>query len=259
MSAGAHVAILTETAGAIARIQIARPERKNAITAAMYAALADALIAADADPGVQAVLLHGLPEIFTAGNDLEDFLREPPQNDEAPVFRFMTALSGVAKPVVAAVNGAAVGVGTTMLLHCDLVYCADDSRFSLPFVNLGLCPEFGSSLLLPLTAGYRRAAEKLLLGEPASAEEALEMGIVNRILPPAEVLGHARNQCERLARVSPSAVLETKRLMKAGWREDVQRAIREESSAFVRLLGSPEARAAFRAFLERRAPDSAKR
>jgi len=246
------VAILTETAGAIAQIQIARPERKNAITAAMYAAFANALAAADADGGVRVVLVRGLPEIFTAGNDLEDFLREPPQNDEAPVFRFMTALSSLAKPVVAAVNGAAVGVGTTMLLHCDLVYCADDSRFSLPFVNLGLCPEFGSSLLLPLAAGNRCAAEKLLLGEPASAEEAFEMGIVNRILPPGEVVSHARNQCERLARVPPGALLETKRLMKAGWREAVQRAIREESAAFVRLLGSTEARDAFRAFLERR-------
>ncbi|HEY4037392.1 MAG TPA: enoyl-CoA hydratase-related protein, partial [Burkholderiaceae bacterium] len=192
------MSILTETADGIARIQIARPGRKNAITGAMYTALADALTAAEADASVRVILLHGQPDIFSAGNDLEDFLQSPPQGPDAPVFRFMGVLAGAAKPVVAAVNGAAVGIGTTLLLHCDLAYCADDSRFSLPFVNLALCPEFGSSLLLPLSAGYHRAAEKLLLGDPASAEEALEMGLVNRVLPPAEVLSHARRQCERL-------------------------------------------------------------
>jgi enoyl-CoA hydratase/carnithine racemase len=252
------VAILTEHLGAIARIQIARPERKNAITADMYAALADALAAAETDPSVRVILLHGQPDIFSAGNDLEDFLRRPPQGADAPVFRFMAALSGATKPVVAAVNGPAVGIGTTLLLHCDLAYCADDSRFSLPFVNLGLCPEFGSSLLLPLAAGYRRAAEKLLLGEPASAEEALDMGLVNRILPPAEVLGHARRQCIRLAQLPPEALRETKRLLKAGWRSAVERAIGDESATFGRLLASGDAREAFSAFLERRAPDFSK-
>jgi enoyl-CoA hydratase/carnithine racemase len=244
--------ILIETTEAIARIQIARPERKNAITGAMYTALADALIAAEADESVRVILVHGQPDIFSAGNDLEDFLRAPPQQADAPVFRFMGALAGAAKPVVAAVNGAAVGIGTTMLLHCDLAYCADDSRFSLPFVNLGLCPEFGSSLLLPLSAGYHRAAEKLLLGEPASAEEALEMGLVNRILPPGEVLGLARRQCERLAQLPPGALRETKRLLKAGWRTAIERAIGDESAAFARLLVSDEARQAFSSFLERR-------
>jgi enoyl-CoA hydratase/carnithine racemase len=252
------MAILTEIGEAVARIQIARPERKNAITADMYSALSDALSEAEADRSVRVILLHGEPDIFSAGNDLEDFLQRPPQQADAPVFRFMAALSGAAKPVVAAVNGAAVGIGTTLLLHCDLAYCADDSRFSLPFVNLGLCPEFGSSLLLPLTAGYRRAAEKLLLGEPMSAEEALDMGLVNRILPPNEVLGHARRQCARLAQLPPQALCETKRLLKAGWREATARAISEESAAFGRLLQSPEAREAFSAFLDRRKPDFSK-
>jgi enoyl-CoA hydratase/carnithine racemase len=246
--------ILTETTEAIAGIQIARPERKNAITMAMYTSLAEAFLAAEADASVRVILLHGQSDIFSAGNDLEDFLRSPPTQADAPVFRFMAALAGAAKPVVAAVNGPAVGIGTTMLLHCDLAYCADDSRFSLPFVNLGLCPEFGSSLLLPLTAGYHRAAEKLLLGEPASAEEALEMGLVNRILPPTEVLGHARRQCERLAQLSPVALRETKRLLKAGWRSATERAISEENAAFGRLLASDEARQAFNSFLERRSP-----
>jgi enoyl-CoA hydratase/carnithine racemase len=252
------MAILTETAEAVARIQIARPQRKNAITVAMYAALSDAVSAAEADPSVRVILLSGQPDVFSAGNDLEDFLRAPPQQPDAPVFRFMAALSGAAKPVVAAVNGAAVGIGTTLLLHCDLAYCADDSRFSLPFVNLGLCPEFGSSLLLPLAAGYHRAAEKLLLGEPATAEEALEMGLVNRILPPAEVLGYAQRQCARLAQLPPTALRETKRLLKAGWREATTRTIAEESATFARLLLSAEAREAFSAFLERRAPDFSK-
>lgn len=250
--------ILTETAEAVARIQIARPERKNAITVAMYAQLADAVAAAEADASVRVILVHGQPDVFSAGNDLEDFLRAPPQQPDAPVFRFMAALAGAVKPVVAAVNGAAVGIGSTMLLHCDLAYCADDSRFSLPFVNLGLCPEFGSSLLLPLSAGYHRAAEKLLLGEPASAEEALEMGLVSRILPPAEVLGHAKRQCARLAQLPPAALRETKRLMKAGWREATAHAIADESAAFGRLLQSAEAREAFSAFLDRRAPDFSK-
>jgi enoyl-CoA hydratase/carnithine racemase len=252
------VTILTETAGAIACIQIARPERKNAITADMYTALSGALQAAEADPSVRVILLHGQPDIFSAGNDLDDFLRTPPQEPDAPVFRFMATLSGAAKPVVAAVNGAAVGIGTTLLLHCDLAYCADDSRFSLPFANLGLCPEFASSLLLPLAAGYHRAAEKLLLGEPASAEEALEMGLVNRILPPGEVLPYAKRQCARLAQLPPTALLETKRLLKAGWREATTRTIAEESATFARLLRSAEAREAFSAFLERRAPDFSK-
>jgi enoyl-CoA hydratase/carnithine racemase len=246
------MAILTETAGAVARIQIARPQRKNAITADMYAALADALRAAEADDSARVILLHGQSDVFSAGNDLEDFLRSPPQSADAPVFRFMAALSGAAKPVVAAVNGAAVGIGTTLLLHCDLAYCADDARLSLPFVNLGLCPEFGSSLLLPLAAGYHRAAEKLLLGEPVSAEEALSMGLVNRILPPGEVLEYAQRQCARLARLSPAAVRETKRLLKAGWREATARAIADESAAFARLLQSTEAREAFAAFLSPR-------
>ncbi|HEX4585120.1 MAG TPA: enoyl-CoA hydratase [Burkholderiaceae bacterium] len=252
------MSILTESDGAIARIQIARPARKNAITADMYAALSQALTAAETDDSVRVILLHGQPDVFSAGNDLEDFLRAPPQQADAPVFRFMAALSGAAKPVVAAVNGAAVGIGTTLLLHCDLVYCADDSRFSLPFVNLGLCPEFASSLLLPLAAGYHRAAEKLLLGDPASAEEALELGLVNRILPPAEVLGHAQRQCARLAQLPPVALRETKRLLKDGWRGATQRAIAEESAVFGRLLGSAEAREAFSAFMERRAPDFSK-
>src|SRR5262245_3718904 len=175
------MSIKTETAQGIARIEIARPEKKNAITVAMYQQLADAVAAANADAQVKAILIHGQPEIFTAGNDLEDFMAQARREHGAddPGFKFMRALAGSGQPVVSAANGAAVGIVTAMIMHCDLVYCADNAMFSRPFVTLGLCPEFASSLLVPLAAGYHRAAEKLLLSEPISAEDALEMHIVN--------------------------------------------------------------------------------
>jgi len=251
------MSIKTETANGVASVEIARPEKKNALTVAMYQQLADALNAANADAQVRAIVIHGQPDIFTAGNDLEDFMKQASREHgmDAPVFQFMRALSGSEKPVVAAVNGAAVGIGTTMLMHCDLVYCSDNAMFSMPFVTLGLCPEFASSFLLPLTAGYHRAAEKLLLSEPISAEEAIEMRIVNRILPPKEVLAHAKRQAARFAQLPPSSVRETKRLLRAAWKSSVEKTIADESQAFGRLLSSPEAKEAFAAFFERRKPD----
>ncbi|MCX8003413.1 MAG: enoyl-CoA hydratase [Burkholderiaceae bacterium] len=249
--------IRTETADGVARIEIARPEKKNALTLAMYQQLADAIDAAREDGAVRALLIHGQPDIFTAGNDLEDFMRAPAREAgmDAPAFRFMRALIGCDKPVIAAVNGAAVGIGTTLLMHCDLVYAADNAMFSMPFVSLGLCTEFASSLLVPLAAGYHRAAEKLLLSEPISAEEALEMGIVNRLLPPAEVLAHAKRQAARFNLLPPNAVRTTKRLLRAGWQAAVEKILAEESQQFGKLLASPEAREAFTAFFERRKPD----
>jgi len=251
------MSIRTETADGVARIEIARPEKKNAITVAMYQQLADAFGAAEGDKSVRAIVIHGQPDIFTAGNDLEDFLQHGRRETglEAPVFQFMRALGTCGKPVVAAVNGAAVGIGTTMLLHCDLVYCADNAVFSMPFVGLGLCPEFASSLLLPLAAGYHRAAEKLLLSEPISAEEAVEMQIVNRILPPGEVVAHAKRQAARFNQLPPSSVRETKRLLKSGWKAAVEKTIGDEAQTFGRMLASPEAKEAFTAFFERRKPD----
>lgn len=252
------MSINAETSDGVARIEIARPEKKNAITVAMYQAMADAIAAAHDDSTVRAILIHGAPDIFTAGNDLEDFAKNPPANTDAPVFKFMQALGYAEKPVIAAVNGAAVGIGTTLLLHCDFAYCADNAMFSMPFVSLGLCPEFGSSLLVSLNAGYHKAAEKLLLGEPMSAEEALEMKIVNRILPPAEVLPFAQKQAARVAALPPAAVRETKRLMKAAWRVPVEKIIAEEAAAFGKRLRSPEAKEAFDAFLHKRKPDFSK-
>lgn len=249
------MSIRSETLDGVARIEIARPEKKNAITVAMYRQLADAIAAAHDDAAVRAILIHGQPDIFTAGNDLEDFMKNPPAGMDAPVFQFMAALGYAEKPVVAAVNGAAVGIGTTMLMHCDLVYCGDNAMFSMPFVSLGLCAEFASSLLVPLAAGYHKAAEKLLLGEPLSAEEALEMRIVNRILPPNEVLGYAAKQAARFAGLPPTSVRETKRLMKSSWKAVTEKVIEDEARTFGRMLGSAEAKEAFSAFFERRKPD----
>ena len=217
------MSIELSTEDGIATIAFARADKKNAITADMYARMADGLAAAADDPSVRAVIVHGSTECFTAGNDLQDFLANPPAGEDAPVFRFLHGIAGFAKPIVAAPCGPAVGVGTTMLLHCDLVYAGDNARFSVPFTQLGLCPEAASSLLLPALAGWQRAAEKLLLGESFGAEEAREMGLVNRVLPAGEVLVFARAQAARLAALPASSLRETKRLMKAGQADAVRR------------------------------------
>lgn len=242
----------------VAIIEIARPEKKNALTAAMYEALAVAVRTADQDPMVRALLLTGQPGVFTAGNDLHDFLERPPTSEDAPAYRFMRALIGCEKPVVAAVSGAAVGIGTTLLLHCDLVYVSPEARFSLPFVALGLVPEFASSVLLTALAGRARAAEKLLLAEPFSGAEALELGLATALVPAAEVLEHALHQAERFNALPPGAVRDTKRLMRAALAEPIERALAAEGECFYERLRSPEAREAFRAFLEKRKPDFSK-
>jgi enoyl-CoA hydratase/carnithine racemase len=249
------MSIEVHTEGGIATIAFARPDKKNAITAAMYAAMADGLAAAAADPAVRAVLITGSAECFTAGNDLQDFLANPPSGGESPVWRFVNGLAGFAKPVVAAPCGPTVGVGTTLLLHCDLVYAGDNARFSVPFAALGLCPEAASSLLMPAIAGWQRAAEKLLLGESFGADEAREMGIVNRVLPAAEAIGFARSQAAKLAALPPASLRETKRLMKGAMAEAIPKRMAEEGEVFGRMLRAPEAREAFTAFFEKRRPD----
>jgi len=204
--------ILTNKKDGILTIEFDRPDKKNSITSAMYQMMADALKDADQDKDVRVVLFCGKPDIFTAGNDLEDFMNMPSEGDLAdrPVAQFMLHLIGVTKPVITAVAGAAVGIGTTMLLHCDMVYAADNARFSMPFPRLGLCPEFASSMLLPQVVGYPRAAEKLLLGEPFSAQEAYEMGLINRVLPAGELLPYARAKAEKLTSMHTSSVGKTK-------------------------------------------------
>jgi enoyl-CoA hydratase/carnithine racemase len=223
--------VLTAREGAVQRIQINRPEKKNALTADMYAFIAQAIKAADADAGVRVVLIHGAGDAFTAGNDLQDFLAHPPRTADAPVIRFLDAVSHAEKPLVAAVSGVAVGVGTTMLLHCDLVYAAEGTKFALPFVNLGLCPEAASSFLLPAIVGYQRAAELLLLGETFDAAQAHEIGIVSAVVPAELLMERAGEAARKLA---------------------------EKLRSFGERLGSPEAKEAFSAFLEKRKPDFSK-
>ena len=249
------MAIKTATLNGVATIEIARPEKKNALTQAMYQAMADALAAAQADPAVRALLITGQPGIFTSGNDIEDFMQRPPQGLDSPVYRFMQALLDFEKPVVAAVTGAAIGIGTTLLLHCDFVVVSDESRLALPFVSLGLVPEFASSVLIPQLMGHVKAAEKLLLGDPFTGAEAVDCGLANAVLPAPEVVGHARRLAERFNSLPPAAVRESKRLMRAGQREQVRAAMAAESEVFSQRLRSPEAKEAFQAFFQKRRPD----
>jgi len=251
------MSIKTATLNGVATIEIARREKKNAITQAMYRSMAQALEAATADAAVRAVLITGQPGIFTSGNDIEDFMQRP-AGSESPAFGFMRALIGCDKPVVAAVTGAAIGIGTTMLLHCDFVYVADDARLAMPFVSLGLVPEFGSSLIVPQLMGNVRAAEKLLLGDPFSASAAVEAGIANAVLPATEVLPHARRVAERFNALPPGAVRETKRLMRRARNAATLETIGIEGGVFAERLLSPEAQEAFSAFFEKRKPDFAK-
>ncbi len=239
-------------------IALNRPAKKNAITGAMYQAMADALQTADSDADVRVVLFQGNADIYTAGNDLEDFLKHPPAGSDSPVFQFLHHISHAKKPVIAAVAGAAVGIGTTMLLHCDAVYAADNARFSLPFASLGLCPEAASSLLLPALAGYQRAAEKLMFGEPFDAACAREMGLVNQILPAAELAAFAHARARKLAALPAGALRTTKALMRGAHLKAVEAQMAEEGAHFRSLLGSPAAKEAFTAFFERRKPDFSK-
>lgn len=247
--------ILVHTAAGVSSITFHRVAKKNAITSAMYAALADALAATQADAGVRVVVLQGDAGIFSAGNDIADFLQQPPPTQDSPVLRFLHGIATFAKPVIASVCGPAVGIGTTMLLHCDLVYAGDNAQFSLPFVNLGLCPEAASSLLLPQLLGYHRAAEALLLGEPFMADAALALGLVNRVVPPAECNGLAQAQARKLATRPLSALIETKRLMKCGQSAQVLATMAQENASFGRMLREPAAREAFSAFMQKRPPD----
>ena len=250
--------ILIHTEAGVCTITFNRVEKKNSLTQAMYATLADTLGQVEADATTRVVVFQGDPAIFSAGNDIGDFLNAPPATQEAPVFRFLRALAGFSQPIVAAVCGPAVGIGTTMLVHCDLVYAGDNAAFSMPFVNLGLCPEAASSLLVPQMLGYHRAAEALLLGEPFMAEAALEVGLVNRVVPPTECNTVAQAQARKLAAKPLSSLVETKRLMKKGQLAPVLERMAEEGASFGRMLREPAAREAFTAFMEKRLPDFSK-
>ncbi|HUK05013.1 MAG TPA: enoyl-CoA hydratase-related protein [Burkholderiales bacterium] len=248
-----HVAV--ETRDRVLRIEIARTDKKNALTQEMYRAMLEALAEADADAQVRAILIHGARDCFTAGNDLKDFLERRPGGGPAESFKFISALPKVAKPLVAAVGGVAVGVGTTMLLHCDLVYASPGARFQMPFVPLGLVPEAASSLLLPMIAGYQRAAELLLLGQPFGAEKALAAGFVTEIVPEAELLERARGAAAAIAALPPASVRLAKALMKRPLLEAVAAQMQEEGRVFAERLQSAEAKEAMTAFFEKRKPD----
>ena len=246
-------AILLQREGGLLTLQLNRPDKKNALTRAMYTQLAEALEQADADSGIRAVLIQGSNECFTAGNDIADFLEQPPSNLDSPPFHFMQSLLNCRKPVIAAVAGAAVGIGTTLLLHCDLVYISRDARLRMPFVNLGLCPEFGSSLILPRLLGHAKAAELLLLGEGFTGDQAAAWGIATEAMGSGEAaLAKAREVAQRFETLAPGAVQVSKQLMKSVDREQLRQVIEDEGALFVQRLKSPEAIAALSGFITRR-------
>ena len=245
-------AIQFERERGLLTLRFNRPDKKNALTRAMYSHLAEALKLADTDPEINAVLITGTAECFTAGNDIADFIQQPPGNLDSPVFQFMLNLLECRKPVIAAVAGAAVGIGTTMLLHCDLVYVSRDARLRMPFVNLGLCPEFGSSLILPRLLGQAKAAQLLLLGESFSGEQAAQWGIATEALDSGEAaLARAREVALRFESLPPEAVRISKQLMRAPDRELIRKVIEEEGALFTQQLRSPEALAALTGFIKR--------
>ena len=246
-----HVAARLD--GRVLHLALDRPEKKNALTRAMYGTLADALEETVRDADVRAVVLSGQGGVFTAGNDLGDFMMDPPTGPDSPVFRFLRNAVGFPKPLVAAVAGPAIGIGTTILLHCDLAYAAPDARFKMPFVDLGLVPEAASSLLLPRVVGPARAAELLLFGEAFGAETAREMGLVNAVVE--DPVATALERAAVLAAKPPEAVRQSKALLRRETADAVGETMAHEGALFVERLASPEAQEAFTAFFEKRAPD----
>jgi enoyl-CoA hydratase/carnithine racemase len=253
--------ILTFQADGIFTIEMNRPEKKNAITLNMYKLMAEAFHKADRDNSVRVVILQGARNIFTSGNDIKDFQTRSSATEQSgppASASFFEAVLALRKPLIAAVQGYAIGIGTTMLLHCDLVYAGKSTVFSLPFVNLGLCPEFGSSFILPNLAGHRRAAELFMLGERFGPEQARQVGIVNQVFDD-EVLTHKVTEvAKNLARKSPSALMATKKLMKGHTAQQIREAIKADGEVFGALLKGREAQEAFEAFANKRAPDFSK-
>lgn len=250
--------ILIHQEAGVVTLTFNRLDKKNSFTTAMYAAMAEAVETAAADPASRVLVFQGHETVFSAGNDIADFLNNPPATADSPVFQFLRAISTFPKPALAAVCGPAVGIGTTLLLHCDLVYAGDNAAFAMPFVNLGLCPEAASSLLVPRLMGHHRAAEALLLGEPFTAETALEVGLANRVVPPSEAHALAQSVARKLASKPMASLVETKRLMKKGLAAQVAALMAEEGESFGRMLREPAAREAFGAFMEKRKPDFSK-
>mgnify|MGYP000969240424 CR=1 FL=1 len=232
-----------------------REARKNSLNRSMYSALAEAFAQAAQNPQVRVAVLQGAENIFTAGNDIADFLEHPPTQPDAPVFQFMYAMAAFPKPIIAAVCGPAVGIGTTLLMHCEMVLAGDNAAFAMPFINLGVCPENASSLLAPQIFGYQRAAELLLLGEPFNADTALEIGLVNKVLPPQEVNASAQAVAKKLAAKPLASLLATKALMKKTQLAAINAVIADEAQTFSQMLGGPAAKEAMSAFMEKRKPN----
>jgi len=247
--------IITERSGSILRVQLNRPAKKNAMTSAMYTTLADLLNATAKDDHVRVVLWHGAGDSFCAGNDVEDFLNNPPGPGESPQARLINALINFDKPIVAAVHGAAVGGGTTMLTHCDFVYAGDSTKFQMPFINLALVPEFGSTYSVPVRIGYLRAAELILLALPFDAKRAAELGFVTCVVPDQKLLATATETAQKLAEKPAGALQACKRLMRQSSREQLEQAAKLESEEFSARVRSADTREAFTAFLQKRTPD----
>ena len=247
--------IISERTDGVLRVELNRPAQKNAMTASMYTSLADILGAADKDETVRVVLLHGAGDAFCADNDIGDFLRNPPGPGESPQSALMSALIAFEKPIVAAVQGVAIGGGTTMLTHCDFVYAGESAKFKLPFIDLALVPEFGSSYSIPARIGHLRAAELFLLGEPFGAGRAAELGLVTRVVPDRQSFATAMEIAKKLAAKPGGALRASKRLLKQGFIDQVKAAANVEGREFSERLRSSEAKEAFSAFLEKRPPN----
>ena len=247
--------IVTERLEGVLSVQFNRPEKKNALTMSMYDTVAELLNAAASDDRIRAVLLHGAGDSFSAGNDLGDFLKNPPKSYDSPQGRFIDALNNFDKPLIAAVHGAAIGSGTTMLTYCDFVYASEHTTFQMPFVNLALVPELGTSYSLPAQIGYLATAELILLGLPFDARRAAELGLVTRVVPETILLGTAFETAQRLALQPAGAVQASKRLMKRSSRDQTATAAKIEIEEFVSRLQSREAKEAISAFFEKRRPD----
>jgi enoyl-CoA hydratase/carnithine racemase len=246
--------IRTEKTGRVFQITFDRPNAKNALDVSMYREAADALTLADGDSEVRVILLRGAGGVFTAGNDLKDFVDNPPTELDAPVFEFIRALARTRKPMIAAVEGFAVGIGSTMLLHCDLVYAKEGSLFMMPFVNLGLVPEAGSSFLLPRRLGHRRAADLLFFGERFGPERARELGLVTEVLSAEDFETRVAERVKTLSEKAPRALMASKALLRSHERDDLLRHIEEESKTLASRMSDAEVKEAIAAFYEKRSP-----
>jgi enoyl-CoA hydratase/carnithine racemase len=250
--------IVTERSGSILRVQLNRPVKKNAMTSAMYVTIAASLNAAAKDDDIRVVLWHGAGDSFCAGNDLEDFLKNPMGPGDSPQSRLIEALINFDRPIVAAVQGFAIGGGTTMLTHCDFVYAGESAKFQMPFINLALVPEFGTSYSIPARIGYLRAAELIQLGEPFDAKRAAELGLVTRVVPDQKLLATATETAQKLAEKPAGARQACKRLMRQPARVQLEQVAKLENEEFSARLRSADAKEAFTAFLEKRPPDFAR-